>query len=213
MGVQSKSTANLTSGIFSTAISKLNESNGVVPRRTLNYTVAIETTIVELLSCLDWDKSGEYIEMITPLTEAPQKHFVGKLTEAADDNVRKRITAELRVRRGQNKLRKNLLELYDGKCCITGFAVADALHACHLIPHAESGWNSSTNALLLRSDIHDLFDAQLIGIEPKTLKIRVKDALFPEYGKYHGRLLAVRKDHVAPNQEALKKRWKLFLHG
>ena len=102
-------------------------------------------------------------------------------------------------------------QLRSQEICISGVQIKDALHACHLISHAESGNNNSTNALLLRSDIHDLFDANLIGIDPESLKISVKEFLLAtEYGKFNGRRLAERVDNVTPDINALNRRWEIF---
>jgi len=154
---------------------------------------AIETAIVQTLPTLDYSENKNII------------------IEATDDEDLVSITRQLRVRRGQNKLRNNLLHLYHGKCCISGFHIEDALHACHIFPHSLAGDNHSTNALLLRSDIHDLFDAHLIGINPKTLKVHVHRHLHKTaYAQFEGRLLSKRTDNETPNRTALKERWKLF---
>lgn len=213
VGIQSQATTVLTEDAFNTAITRINASNGTLARNSLHREIAIETTIVELLPCLDWDENSDNIEVVGDFFyEMSQQPKVPKIKEASNDEEKKRLNAQLRVRRGQNKLRKNLFKLYEGKCCISGFHIQDALHACHLISHAESGNNNSTNALLLRSDIHDLFDANLIGINPKTLKVLVKEPLLKtEYGEFNGRRLAERGDNVAPDINALNRRWEIFI--
>lgn len=86
------------------------------------------------------------------------------------------------------------------------------MHACHLLTHSASGDNSSTNALLLRSDIHDLFDAGLIGINPRTLRVAVKKSLAnKEYLELDGIKLSERTDGVKPDGGALKERWRFYI--
>lgn len=134
-----------------------------------------------------------------------------EIAEASDDHDRKEITRELRLRKGQGRLRKKLLEQYKGKCCISGSAIEPILHACHILPHAESGINRSTNGLLLRSDLHDLFDANLIGIHPHTLTISIKKSLLKtEYSMFDGTKLARRTDNKSPDLQSLAKRWEEF---
>lgn len=133
------------------------------------------------------------------------------VSEALNDKERKEITRQLRSRNGQAQLKKNLLRLYKGKCCISGTSIKDILHACHIVPHATSGNNRSTNALLLRSDIHDLFDSNLIGINPLNSTVSVNKSLrYTEYFKYNGVDLARRSDDKTLDMRALKKRWEAF---
>ena len=133
-----------------------------------------------------------------------------EIAEALNDDGRRSIRL-LRLRRGQPRLRRNLLKLYKGKCCISGCKIQAVLHACHIDSHAESLNNKSTNALLLRSDIHDLFDLNLIGINPKDFTIAVSKSLrHSEYAEFSGQKLAQRSDDRIPDLEALKRRWKAF---
>ncbi len=212
VGAQSKAITALTEYVFNTAITRINGSNGTLVMGSLHREVAIETTIVELIPCLDWDENSDHIEVVGDFFyETNQQRTMPKIKEASNDEEKKRLNAQLRVRRGQNKLRENLFILYSGKCCISGVEIKDTLHACHLIAHAESGNNNSTNALLLRSDIHDLFDANLIGINPDGLKISIKKPLLEtEYGEFNGKLLAGRVDNITPDINALNRRWEIF---
>lgn len=61
------------------------------------------------------------------------------------------------MRQGQQKLRLALLK--DGcQCAVTGETTESVLEAAHLLPHADSGSAEPYNAILLRADIHKLFD-------------------------------------------------------
>jgi hypothetical protein len=66
--------------------------------------------------------------------------------------------------------------------------------------------------LLLRSDIHTLFDLDLIGIDPETLTISVAPAIKATvYAELQGQTLTFPENVAnAPNTEALKERWKRF---
>jgi hypothetical protein len=70
-----------------------------------------------------------------------------------------------------------------------------------------------SNAILLRSDLHDLFDSFLLGIEPTTLTVhfssRIEDDM---YLKFQDQELLPRTNGAPPlSDEALKLRWALFL--
>jgi putative restriction endonuclease len=82
-----------------------------------------------------------------------------------DISLRERTISMIAVRRGQASFRANLLEAYDGHCCITGCDLKDALEAAHITPYRGPQSNHPQNGLLLRADIHTLFDLGLMAIE------------------------------------------------
>jgi hypothetical protein len=63
----------------------------------------------------------------------------------------------------QAKFRKQLLQAY-GRCAISGFGVEDALVAAHIRPFVKGQEQGLENGLLLRADLHMLFDAHLITV-------------------------------------------------
>ncbi len=82
------------------------------------------------------------------------------------------------------------------------------LEAAHIVGHAESGINDSCNALLLRSDIHILFDRHLLKIEPHSFKIILDKSLKKtDYWQWHGKKLRHRMDGLTPSPEYLARRW------
>lgn len=80
-------------------------------------------------------------------------------------------------RRGQPAFRQKLIELYDGTCAVTGTNAIQALEACHIIPYNGEKTNHPSNGLLLRADIHTLFDYGLITINPSSMTILISDSL------------------------------------
>lgn len=203
----------LTRNMFYVAIGKL-DRNHRIRVGTLLPSAAMETTLVWFISTLDWDEEESNIISVQDVEiESSRYETESPVTEARDDDQKKTILTNLRLRKGQKKLRDNLFKLYGKHCCITGSGVEDTLHACHIIPHSKSGNNQSTNALLLRSDIHDLFDADLLGINPDTLKISVKAHLKGSlYEELDGKTLLDRSDGKRPDFEALRARWIMFLN-
>ncbi|MDV7138249.1 HNH endonuclease [Maribacter sp. TH_r10] len=113
------------------------------------------------------------------------------------------------IRRGQPKLRESLLKAYNHKCAISGHGPESVLEACHIEPHSISGNNQLENGLLLRSDIHCLFDDALIKINPKTYMIEVDDSIIDSpYGRFHGQELHKRIDGTFPSKKYLNTRYK-----
>ena len=82
-------------------------------------------------------------------------------------DARKKVLASVMRRLGQPKFRKALLNAYDRQCAITGCGVAEVLEAAHIEPYSMRGLNKVTNGLLLRADLHTLFDLGLIAIDEK----------------------------------------------
>lgn len=210
--VQSQSEEDLSYDTFKSVISRINNKEGQLSRYDTYNTVMIETAIVWLLPMLDWnDDITKVIVINSSYGKNAGINQYMYFKEARNDIDIRKISRELRLRRGQNKLRENLLYLYQNKCCITGSGIKQVLHACHILPHSETGINLTTNALLLRSDIHDLFDSNLIGIDPKSLIVRTNKSLCnTEYNKLDGLKLYDRVDGSSPDKGALKYRWKLF---
>lgn len=71
------------------------------------------------------------------------------------------------VRHGQKPFQALVLDAYHRRCAITGERIRPVLDAAHIVPVTKGGENRVDNGLLLRSDVHTLFDAGYIGIDPK----------------------------------------------
>jgi len=84
-----------------------------------------------------------------------------------------KVWAQIVRRQGQGKFREELLRAYNHKCCITGTSEKSVLDAAHIIPYNGPPTNLVSNGLLLRTDLHALFDLNLLGIEPNTLQISI----------------------------------------
>lgn len=110
---------------------------------------------------------------------------VSELVAASDEvfnpanitDARIKVLAEVARRLGQAGFRKKLLKAYGGTCAITGTGVANVLQAAHITPYLGAATNEVTNGILLRADIHTLFDLRLIRIDPSTLSVQVSHVL------------------------------------
>jgi tetratricopeptide (TPR) repeat protein len=120
----------------------------------------------------------------------------------------RRILVEIARRQGQSKFRQTLLEAYDYKCAVTGFDAGEALEAAHIIPYSETENNDPTNGLLLRADIHTLFDLNMLVIHPEKLMISLHpDLRKTQYQNLHNQKLRIPNVlEFRPNPEYLKTR-------
>ncbi|WAC62087.1 HNH endonuclease [Pseudoxanthomonas sp. SL93] len=106
------------------------------------------------------------------------------------DDARSRVLAAIVRRRGQRNFREALLKAYSGACAITGCTIPAILEAAHVHPYKGDHTNVVNNGLLLRADIHTLFDLGLIAVESATMTVRVCPGLTEtEYAMLDGRQL------------------------
>ncbi|HHR0587546.1 TPA: HNH endonuclease [Klebsiella oxytoca] len=142
-------------------------------------------------------------------------------SRAADENTpilsaedqRKIVERQIKQRRGQQKFRNQLLDL-NPVCAVTECSLVDILEAAHIEAYRNDSHNHISNGLLLRSDIHTLFDLNLCAINPDTKCIHFSQGpLEHGYQQFEGSSINV--THKI-SLEALKKRWgefsKLFNH-
>jgi len=119
----------------------------------------------------------------------------------------------VRSRLGQGAFRVLVTEAYSRRCAITGEKTLPVLEAAHIRPFAEKGPNAVVNGVLLRADMHKLFDSGLISISPDH-KILVSSQIEGQYtnGKlyysYQGQSLRVLPEEARerPNSEFLAPR-------
>jgi hypothetical protein len=128
------------------------------------------------------------------------------------EDERKKTLREIAQREGQADFRRDLLVAYGRRCCATGCDAEAALEASHIVPYCGPQSNHVTNGLLLRSDVHTLFDLDLIGIDPKTLKVAITERLQRTcYRELNGQKLRVpRAVGSRPRLESLNRRWERF---
>ena len=81
---------------------------------------------------------------------------------------RQRESIERWARNEQARFRVSLLELYGAKCLISGCNVLESIDAAHVSSVASQGEDKLSNGLILRADLHRLFDAYLMSVNPGT---------------------------------------------
>ena len=117
---------------------------------------------------------------------------------------------QIRIRRGQQKFRDGLVARYGAKCVVSGCAVLDVLEAAHIQPYCGTPDNRVENGLLLRADLHTLFDLDLLGIQPTPLVVRIHPKLMgSDYAAVANRTLGCGPHR--PDADALQARWERFV--
>lgn len=108
--------------------------------------------------------------------------------------------SKVRVRVGQSAFRERLLREHGEQCAMSGKAPATVLEAAHLYSYAASGEHHEFGGLLLRRDIHRLFDLGHIAVDPVSRLIHVAPELhsYPLYAELHGQPVTVqlRPEHL-----------------
>ncbi|GAB4159074.1 MAG: hypothetical protein Fur0037_26400 [Planctomycetota bacterium] len=115
----------------------------------------------------------------------------------------------VRPRLGQGVFRLSVTHAYDDACAMTGEHSLPALEAAHIRPFGQGGEHRVDNGLLLRSDLHRLFDRGYITVT-RQLRVEVSARLRADfengrtYYPLHGQRLRAPKDPAdAPDPECL----------
>lgn len=104
-----------------------------------------------------------------------------------------------RGRLGQGAFRVLVTDAYHRRCAVTGERTLPVLQAAHIKPYSELGPHQVANGLLLRSDLHTLFDLGYVTVT-KELRLEVSSRLKEEwlngkeYYAYQGKVLAFKPD-------------------
>lgn len=142
---------------------------------------------------LDWSRFANALERVGALKAL---HRVGMrlpdVTWPASGGVALDVpqgfrNALVRVRRGQGRFRERLLESQGSSCAFTGAAPERVLEAGHLYSYARLGAHFEHGGLMLRRDIHRLFDDGALAVNPDSLRIDVSPTLaaYPQYARLH----------------------------
>jgi len=130
----------------------------------------------------------------------------------SEDDARDRVLRSIATRRGQQGFRSSLIDAYAGQCAITGCSIVEILEAAHVRGYLGEYTNRVDNGLLLRADLHTLFDLHRIWIDD-TCTVRVAESLRgTEYEVYDGQKLRLPRksahhpklEHLAHHRQGIK---------
>jgi hypothetical protein len=185
------------------SIEKLKNS-GRLKKTDLYDTVAIESTLVYLHPSIHWDKQTS--EIYWKGSTRPSLEITKLFIEEANDDELQKIQVEINKRTNQSKFRKSVIQNYKSTCAISGTQVEEVLEAAHINQHANKGDNKIQNGILLRADLHILFDRNLILVHPEKLSIHLSPALSgPEYVQFEGKTIF--QGTIGIKREYLQNKW------
>lgn len=124
-----------------------------------------------------------------------------------EHDARQQAMRSIVQRQGQSKFRKELLYQYQSKCAISECGVEYVLDAAHILPYNGPHTNELANGLLLRTDLHNLFDLGLLAIDPEKRCVLISKKLEgSEYATFHGQVIAEPVElHHRPTELNLRK--------
>jgi len=131
---------------------------------------------------------GEIVERLHTFT--PSNFEPGSATVAAIDSKgfgKPQITLP---RLGQGLFRILVTDIYERRCAITGERTMPVLDAAHIKPYAIVQRHEVPNGLLLRSDLHRLFEGGYLTVDPNNYNVVVSKRIKEEFenGKEYYRL-------------------------
>lgn len=139
---------------------------------------------------------------------------VGDFDASDEQDLRERAIKSIAIRRGQSAFRNKLLEAYNGCCCVTGSDLHATLEAAHVSPYRGPQSNHVSNGLLLRSDIHSLFDLGLLSVDENYQVVLSPEVISCEtYNPLSGSKIYLPENfEYYPSKEALRKhrKWAAF---
>lgn len=97
--------------------------------------------------------------------------------ETAQEVARLKKMIEQLIRPDQRRFSEKVRKIYRNRCAVTGCVTQAALEAAHIKTQKGRDGNSPSNGILLRSDIHCLFDRFLITLSEDGTKIETSPEL------------------------------------
>jgi putative restriction endonuclease len=137
---------------------------------------------------------------------------VGESLVAEDSYDQNRFGAEYltRGRLGQGAFRVLVTDAYERRCAVTGEKTLPVLEAAHIKPYSLLGPHRVNNGILLRSDLHKLFDLGYVTVTTEMIlevspRLRTEWQNGREYYAHHGQPLCVQPADPAsqPSREFL----------
>lgn len=174
---------------------------------------------------------GRYVQLSgrtssDPALRAVLTYFDPK-SEPGADEVARIVLSTIRAaarsvvpRLGQGAFRAMVSDAYSHQCALTGYKVRPVLEAAHIKSYSSGGEHRLDNGLLLRSDVHTLYDRGFIAFDDLG-GLMVSSQLRERFGNgdwYYARvgspLAAPKRSVDAPNREFLAwHREAVFLAG
>jgi hypothetical protein len=187
--------------------------NRQLAMQRLDFT-RIETTLVaqipEIKKLLVRQANSDYLHSEDAEQTKDDRNISSTTYFPVATDSRKLVMRQIRARRGQQAFRQVLRSRYGDRCMITNCELIDIVEAAHISPYRNESDNHPENGILLRADLHTLFDLDLLGIQPESLEVQFHPvAKTAGYEMWEGQTLLY--SNARPSQAGLESRWGLFL--
>ena len=118
-------------------------------------------------------------------------------------------------RERQQQFSKAVYAAYGGRCAISDVGVSEALQAAHIDDYRSEKSQIVQNGILLRADLHLLYDANLLGIKPGTHEIVLADSArvdpYRELIQAQPVLRAPLNSALSPDDDLLEMHYKRYI--
>lgn len=193
------------------AIAHLRADGVATPNTSIGCTVLVEPVFLQPDQWIDlpdsWSRSiqrgklystgeADGLQLWNLLENAAQSRLIPTSPGFADVEMQARYGEPtlIKPRLGQGAFRIAVTEAYGRQCAISGGKVLPALDAAHIKPYSEGGLHIESNGILLRKDIHSVFDAGYVTIDEQyrfSVSRKIKEVFNngEEYLRLHGKAL------------------------
>jgi hypothetical protein len=138
-----------------------------------------------------WGEAGEVLKPeLAPVSVHVPEQVEPALPAPASLEERCARFAQVEVRTRQAAFRRAVFMACGGQCVLTGCDVPEALEAAHLLGRTWRAHNEASDGILLRRDLHTLYDRGLLAFDAQGT-VELDAALHPHYGSLQGRVVAV----------------------
>ena len=216
-GIKWPSKKNLQEATLPASIAPLKKTRSSRKSPTPSQTIVVSEDLelrkiqenLERLDCTGEKLVNEEIKKLA--IQVYQLEQEGYFTPKSAKITAEQVLKSIAQRQGQSRFRRQLLDAYDYRCAVTGCDIPQVLEAASIIPDSQN--NDVTNGLLLRADIHTLFDLNLIAIDGDE-KIRIHPGLSKTsfYFDYHEKYLQLRQNGFSPCKKALQQRYDEWMN-
>ena len=137
---------------------------------------------------------------------------INKVPSSMEGRVLRYSESLTKHRLGQGAFRVLVTDAYQRRCAVTGEKTLPVLEAAHIKPYSEDGPHMTSNGILLKSDVHTLFDKGYITID-ENYTVDVSQRLHEDYGngkdyyRYHGKKLFILPGNISDQPSVDYLRW------
>jgi putative restriction endonuclease len=198
-----------TYNVLRAAIARLRSDGNATPNTNIGCRVLTQPAFFPSYLWLDlpstWAKNivegkrystddPEALALWNRLVETAQLLSTSSPTGFAETSARYGTPTLIAPRLGQGAFRVAVMEAYQRRCAISDGKVLPTLDAAHIRPYGEGGAHKKSNGVLLRKDIHCVFDLGYVTIDPNyrfVVSNEVKERFDngEEYRRLHGKIL------------------------